>query len=206
MLNFRFLLRTDRHQCEGRGLERVVEDACAAGLRAVCLQELDLTPRLLWHLAEKIAAVCRRYQTRLFLSERVDLALAVGASGVVLTPDSMPVASARKAMPGALVGLMIRSADQAVTSGQDPPDFLLFGPVFERFDVQKPGSKHRLADLQQTAEVVDVPVFAFGGVTPLNVVRCIEAGAYGVSMMSMVMSSPNVGLLVESYQRALGEL
>ncbi len=206
MLDFHFLLRTDRHQCEGRGLDRVVEDACSAGVRAVCLGELDLSSRLLWHLASKIAAVCQRYNARLLLTDRVDLAVAVGAAGVVLTSESMPVEAARKVMAGGLIGLAIHSASETATSSARRPDFFLFGPVFEEFVVQRSSSKNRLGQLAEAVRSAGIPVFAYGGVTPLNVPRCLEAGAHGVSMMSMAMSSPNVGLLIEAYARALGDL
>lgn len=206
MLDFRFLLRTDRHQCEGRGLDRVVEEACGAGLRALCLGELDLSPQYRWHLADKISAVCRRYGTHLFLMDRADLAVAVHAHGVILTPDSLPIAAARTAMPGGTMGLMLSRSEQIPATAADPPDFFLYGPVFERFEMQNPSSPNRLKELTEVAAMTEVPVFAFGGVTPLNVPRCLEAGAYGVSMLSMVMSSPNVGLLIEAYDRALGRL
>ena len=95
-VDFRVYLVTDRTQTGGRPLASVVEDALKAGLRAVQVREKDVTTRELLALASALLTCCRRYGARLFINDRIDVVLAIGADGVHLRADSVPISVARR--------------------------------------------------------------------------------------------------------------
>jgi thiamine monophosphate synthase len=48
-------------------------------------------------------------------------------------------------------------------------------------------------------EGVKLPVFALGGITPARVPECLTAGAFGVAVMSGVMSPKGAGIQAKHY-------
>src|SRR5256712_2631189 len=121
----RLILVTDRRATD-RDLLEVVEAALGAGLPAVQLREKDLPGRALLALAERLRAATARRGALLFVNDRVDVALAVGADGVHLGAGSMPAPAARR-----LVGAagMVGVSTPAPGRGASDSRFLFFCPV-----------------------------------------------------------------------------
>ena len=94
--DFDLYLVTDRNQTQRRALLWVLERALEGGVRAVQLREKDLSGRDLFQLASKTRELCDRYQAKLFVNDRIDIALAVDAAGVQLGKGSIPIETARR--------------------------------------------------------------------------------------------------------------
>src|SRR5439155_26017354 len=84
------VLVTDRHASAGRDLVAVVAAALDAGLPAVQLRDKDLPGGPLFALAERLRAAAAQTGALLFVNDRLDVALAVGADGVHLGGGSVP--------------------------------------------------------------------------------------------------------------------
>ena len=106
------MLVTDRRATAGREMLDVVRRALDAGLPAVQLRDKDLPGRALFALAEALRAATSRSGAQLFVNGRVDLARAVGADGVQLGVESLPLEVARALLPAdALVGRSTHAVD-----------------------------------------------------------------------------------------------
>jgi len=206
MIDFRLYLVTNRALCAAGPLEAVVDQACGAGVRAVQLREKDLSGGDLHGLAAKMREVTRRREARLFVNDRADIALGVGADGVHCTESGIPVALVRRLCPDALVGASSHSLERAVEAGEAGADFVLFGPVFPTPSKAKYGAPQGLDALSSVAKGVGVPVFAIGGITPENAHLCLEKGAAGVGVISAILSAQDVPAAVEAFHRSLGSL
>ena len=99
MIDFKLYLVTGRAFCAPRPLESVVDEACAAGVRAVQLREKDLSGRELHGLAVVLRDVTRRRGSRLLINDRADVALGVGAEGVHCPESGLPVGVVRGVWP-----------------------------------------------------------------------------------------------------------
>ena len=108
-------LVTDRHQTGGRPLVPLIEQAVIGGLRAVQVRERDLATRDLFALAQELRAPLRARGVRVLINDRVDLVLALGADGVHLRADSLPVAVARRLLGSdRVIGVSAHSVDEVV--------------------------------------------------------------------------------------------
>jgi thiamine-phosphate pyrophosphorylase len=206
MIDFRLYLVTDRAVCVSGALETVVDRACAAGVRAVQLREKDLSAKALHELAVTMREVTRRSRSRLFINDRADIALGVGADGVHCPEGGLPVRLVKRICPDALVGASAHRLERAKEAAAAGADFVLFGPVFATPSKARFGKPQGLDALAAVAREAGVPVLAIGGITPENAHLCLDKGAAGVGVVSAVLAAENVPASVEAFRRSLGGL
>ena len=188
MLNFRLYFVTDRKQTANRPLVDVVHAALDGGVRAVQLREKDLEGRELYELAEQLRDLTTRYQARLLINDRIDVALAVEADGVHLGHNSFPVAAARRLIGlDRLIGVSTHS-QQEIAAAQGA-DFIVFGPVYYTPSKAAYGEPQGLKRLQEAVAHSPVPVFAIGGIKTDRVAEILETGARGIAMISAISAA-----------------
>ena len=170
----------------------VLERALDGGVRAIQLREKDLGGKELFELADKISVRCQRYKAQLFVNDRIDVALAVGAAGVQLGKTSLPIETARALLgPGKLIGYSTHALDEAMQAEHSGADFVLFGPVYFTPSKAAYGAPQGVAALKEIVEKVALPVYAIGGVNATNLAITMTAGIHGVALISAIMSARN---------------
>jgi len=188
--SFDLYLVTDRTQTRGHDLLWVLEQALAGGVKAVQLREKDLGGKELFHLAEKTRNLCERYDAALFINDRVDVALGVDAAGVQLGKASLPIETARSLLgPHKLIGASIHSLMEGQQAERAGADFVLFGPVYFTPSKAAFGAPQGLASLAKIVEMLSLPVYAIGGVTPNNTTSVQRVGARGVALIAAIMAA-----------------
>ncbi|WP_447979677.1 thiamine phosphate synthase [Candidatus Nitrospira bockiana] len=192
-VDFRVYLVTDRQQTAGRPLVPLLQEALSAGVRAVQVREKDLDTRPLLELGREVLALARPYGARVLINDRVDLALALGADGVHLRADSMPVRAARRLLrPDQLLGVSTHAPDEVVAAETEGADFVVLGPIYDTPSKRAYGAPIGLAALAEAARRCRIPIFAIGGIGPKQVREVREAGAFGVAVISAIMSAGDV--------------
>ena len=112
------------------------------------------------------------------VSARVDVALAVGAAGVHLPEQDLPVVEARHLLPDGLVGRSVHSLAAAREAEAEGADYVVFGPVFAT-DSHPGQPATGLERLREVAQGLGIPVLAIGGVDETTAALCRQAGAAG---------------------------
>ena len=190
LIDFRLYFVTDRQQTAGRSLLDVVHSALDGGARAVQLREKDLEGRALHQLAAQLRELTTRYQARLLINDRLDVALAVEADGVHLGQTSFPVAVARRLLgPGKLIGVSTHSPEEiAAAAGAD---FLVFGPVYATPSKAKYGEPQGLIRLRQAVAQSPIPLLAIGGISVERTAEILSTGVHGIAVISALSAAPN---------------
>jgi thiamine-phosphate diphosphorylase len=118
---------------------------------------------------------------RLFINDRLDVALSVPTVGVQLGHGSLPVSAARALNPLWWIGVSVHDLAEAEAARLSGADYLVVGPVFAT--ASHPGRDPLgLAKLQQiVAAAGELPVIAIGGISIDRVREVRGAGAYGVA-------------------------
>lgn len=203
-LGFSLCLVTDRSTVKG-SLEEAVEACLAAGLKAVQLREKDLAVRDLLSLAQRLREATRQAGAKLFVNDRTDVALAVGADGVQRTGASLPVAVLRSICPpGFQIGASVHSTAEARIAEPEGADFLIFGPIFDTPSKRQYGPPQGLSALERVASAVRLPVLAVGGITPPRVAEVLRAGAAGVAVIGAILGVERPADAVKAFLDALG--
>ncbi len=173
---------TDRHAiASGDVFPRIVE-AVRAGVDLVQVREKDLGTRPLLELVAAAVAAARGTQSRVVVNDRLDVALAAGASGIHLGTQSLPAEAVRRLVaPGFLVGVSCHLLDEALAAERARADYIFLGPIFPTPSKAAFGPPLGLDKLREVRAQVKIPIVAIGGVTVERVKACLEAGAAGIA-------------------------
>jgi len=180
------MLVTDRHATGDRDLVDVVVRALDAGLPAVQLREKDLTGRALLALAERLRKATAARGAALFVNDRLDVALAVGADGVHLGERSFPVDVARVVLSHATIGASVHDVADAAASAAD---FVFFGPVFATPSKALFGEPQGTVRLAEAVRAAAVPVLAIGGIDRETVAAVRATGAHGMAVIRAILAA-----------------
>lgn len=153
------------------------------------------------------AEACREAGVPLLVDDHVDLALAVEANGVHLGQHDLPVEAARRVLgPGGLIGATASTASEAVAAEAAGADYVGFGPVFPTGSKANPTAVRGLIGLRAACAAVSIPVIAIAGITVERVHDAMEAGAYGVAVMTAVTTAPDVERAAAAFREAVDEV
>jgi len=201
-IDFRFYLITDRKLIPNpQFLIPAVARALKGGVKAVQLREKDLNTRELLKLAYKMRTLTDKYKAKLFINDRFDIALAVGADGVHLAQNSIPVHAVRKALHTSrithhasrfLIGVSTHSLKEAKEAEKGGADFITLGPLYTTPSKRKYGKPVGLDTLRTVSGRIKIPIFAIGGIKGDKINDVMEQGAYGAAMISEIFGADNI--------------
>jgi thiamine-phosphate pyrophosphorylase len=193
-INFRLYIITDRKLFTHYSfLFTAVQEALKGGVKAIQLREKDLTTRELLRLAYRMRKLTDKYGAMLFINDRLDIALAVGADGVHLTQNSISVNAVKNVVKNRLfIGVSTHSLKEAKDAQDGGADFITFGPIFRTPSKLKYGEPVGTEALKEVVLRLRIPVFAIGGVKVRKISEVKEAGAFGIAMISGIMSANNI--------------
>lgn len=201
MIDFKLYAITDRHQCAPTPLVDVISGLLDVGVKGIQLREKDLSDTALIKLAQPIAALCQNYDAKLFINTHINVARDVGAAGVHLPAKAESVGSVKETETGDnfYIGCSVHSLDAAKRREVEGADFLTYSPIYPTASKPGYGPTVGTVSLAEVAEGVKLPVFALGGITPDRVRECFATGAFGVAVMSGVMSPKGAGGQAKRY-------
>ena len=189
-IDFNLYLITGRAETLGRNLEFVVEEALRGGVRAVQLREKGLASKELYETAYELRRLTSRHGAKLIVNDRVDIALAVEADGVHIGAESLPIYKVRRLLgERMLIGVSCHNQIQAITAQEMGADFISFGPVYYTASKAPYGEPVGLDKLLLVTEMLQIPVFALGGINLQNCAEVVSCGVHGVAVISAVMSA-----------------
>jgi len=155
------------------------------GARASARETLEWTRRAL--------ALRRSRELLVIVNDRVDVARALrdeGCDGVHLGQTDAPPSVARELLgPEALIGLSTHTPAQVVLAGEEPVDYLGFGPVFP---TATKGYARGLGPERAwiAAEAGALPLFPIGGIDASNAGELERIGRAAVSSAVLAADDP----------------
>jgi thiamine-phosphate diphosphorylase len=154
---------TDERIARRPDLDRVAQQLAAGGREDLAFHARGRALSGLEHF--ELASHLGRYApAHLFVNDRLDVALAVGAAGVQLGQGSLAPEDARRLSAGWWIGKSVHDLREAAAAHAGGADYLLVGPVFPTatHPDRAPLGFGRLQEIVG----VGLPVIAIGGVTP----------------------------------------
>jgi thiamine-phosphate diphosphorylase len=195
----RLLLVTDDHLLCRRELVEVCCAAVTGGVTAIQVRLKEATDA-------ECAAIVRRLlaavSVPVFVNDRFDLAVAVGAHGVHLGADDLPLEEARRRAPaGFWIGASVGSFGESLRAG--PADYWGIGPLHPTSTKPDAGVPLGLSAARELRALAgNLPCVVIGGVRPADVGPALAAGFVGVAVSGGILNSEDVAGAARAYSKA----
>ena len=191
----------------GRNVVEAVDRSLKGGARFFQLRDKEGPVIETWEYGRRVAALCSEPGADLLVNDRADLAVSLNAAGVHRPWRGLPLSAIRQVCgQDALVGVSTHGRDELDAAVGAGADFVTLSPVFEVTSKPDAGEPLGVERFGQMARSVDIPVFALGGITPERVEACMEAGAFGVAVMSGIVAADDPEEATRSYLEVLSDL
>ena len=137
---------------------------------------------------------------RLFVNDRVDIAIALGLGGVQLPSRSFETADVRRSTGHKLrIGVSTHSLEDIRQAERGGADFVVFGPVYET--ASKPGHPgFGIGALREAVHTTAIPVYAVGGITLTRIREVAATGVSGVAGISAFAEVESLKRLMQATQ------
>jgi len=182
----------DTQALERHNYLEVAKQAISGGARIIQLRDKLLSKKELLAIAEGLNNLCKEKKVLFLVNDYLDIALAVGADGLHLGQEDLPLKVARKLLPlDKIIGCSTRTIEQATAAESDGADYLAVGSMYpttskEKAEIVGPDR------LRQIKQIVTSPIVAIGGITADNATEIIAAGADAVAAISAVLRTDDV--------------
>lgn len=170
-----------------------------AGARVVQIRIKEGSTRAALAYGSEAVRLARRAGLLVVVDDRVDWALALGADGVHVGQDDMPVREVRRIAPGLLVGASAGTPAEMAAALADRPDYVGVGPVFRTTSKSDAGDPLGPEGLRRLSiQAGSVPVVAIGGINPANAAAVWAAGVAGIAVIAAVAEAADPAAAVRA--------
>ncbi|HHT03618.1 MAG TPA: thiamine phosphate synthase [Bacteroidales bacterium] len=169
--------------------------ALESGVRFVQLRMKDASMEELVLIGKLIRKECDKYNAIFIIDDYVELVNEIGAKGVHLGKEDMPIKEARKILgKDKIIGATANTYEDIVKHYNDGADYIGLGPL--RFTNTKQGLSPILGvegykDIinKCRANNIDIPIYAIGGIKLEDIVGLNSVGVYGLAISSLILES-----------------
>ena len=199
-------LVTARYDWKEEDFLKKVEEACRSGVTLVQLREKECSTREYYELAKKVKTITDTYQIPLIIDDRVDICLAVDASGVHIGADELPVEVVRNMIGNdKILGVTAKTVERALEAEQHGADYLGVGAIYPTTTkvITQPTS---IETLKKIATTVSIPIVAIGGIKEDNMEPLKGTGIAGVAIVSEIMKADNIQEKCQSLRKKVAKI
>lgn len=183
-----------------------VELACQNGVTMVQLREKESSTHDFYELALKVRQLTDQYQIPLIINDRVDICLAVDASGVHIGDKELPVDVVRKLIgPTKWLGVTAKTVERGLEAKRQGADYLGVGAIFPT-TTKVQTKQTSIETLKNIINEVGLPVVAIGGIKEENILNFEKTGIDGVAIVSEIMQAKNVTEKVKSIKKLVNQI
>jgi thiamine-phosphate pyrophosphorylase len=203
MKNLNFYFITDS-RLSNKGNISDVKAAVSAGAWIIQYREKNLSPQAMIDEAKKLKRICEG-KTIFLINDKVDVCLAVDADGVHLGQGDMDLPTAQSLLGSKIIGVTVHNVDEAVAAQKGGAAYVGVSPVYCTFTKDDAGDACGTEMIERIRKAITIPIVAIGGITKLNAVDVIKAGADSVAAISAVVQSDDVRKEVEEFNKIIQE-
>lgn len=198
MKNDNYRLQFITHYNENYSYEDSAKIALEGGCRWIQLRIKDAEEKFLEQMALRVQSMCREYGATFIIDDNVLLAKKIGADGVHLGKNDMPVAQARQILGEKfIIGGTVNSFEDILYHLKNgTPDYFGCGPF--RFTSTKKNlapvlgfEGYRDIVLKMREKGAEIPLVAIGGITKEDIPQLLECGVNGIALSGSIINAGN---------------
>ena len=171
--------------------------ALEGGCKWIQLRMKGATDNEVRPIALEAMKLCKETGATFIIDDRVELAMEIGADGVHLGKNDMPIAEARKILGNkAIIGGTANTFDDVKAHYEASANYIGCGPY--KFTT----TKERLSPIlglegysdivsKMKANGISIPIVAIGGITAADIPLIMNTGVTGIAVSGAVLRSDN---------------
>lgn len=179
---------------DGVDHSELAEKACQGGAKLIVLRAPRKSYKELLPMANKTLKICRKFEASLIINSNVMLAKEIGADGVQLGVDDMPIDQARMLLGDeAYIGGAANNVDEIEYCMKLGASYVYVGPFSYTHSKYRhlntlgfAGYRDIVCQMRQKG--LDIPLFAKGGIAIDDVPFLSAIGLYGVAVSTAISS------------------
>ena len=174
-----------------------VRIALEGGCRWIQLRMKEASSEEIIPIAQEAMAMCRKYGATFIIDDHVELVKLLGADGVHLGKNDMPIGEARRILgKNFIIGGTANTFEDVRMHAEADADYIGCGPF--RFTTTKKNLSPVLGlegytDIvsKMKAEGINLPIVAIGGITKEDIPSLMKTGITGIAISGSVLRAEN---------------
>lgn len=192
-MNYDLYVITDQRISHGKSHFEVAEAALAGGATVIQFRDKEMVEAEAIEVCGKIYKLTKKKGVPFIVNDRIEVAKAVGADGVHLGQEDLPLGFARKVLgKDKIIGVSVKTVKQALKAVEKGVDYLGVGPIYPTATKSDVGKALGIVRLKEIKKVVNIPIVAIGGINEDNLEEVLNVGIDGVAVISAVVSAPDI--------------
>lgn len=188
----------------GRSNADVVAAMLDAGVRIIQYREKTKKMGLKYEECLRLRDMTREAGAAFIVNDDIDLALLVGADGVHVGQEDLPVAAVRTLVGEKMaVGLSTHSPQQARAAVSHGADYIGVGPIFATQTKDDVCAPVGLEYLDFVVREIDLPFVAIGGIKEHNLAEVAAHGARCLALVTEITQAQDIKMKIASLLHVL---
>lgn len=181
--NYILYLVTDKNLADDILVEKV-KGAILGGVNVVQLRDKNIDSKTMLQRAKRLKELTEGHNVPLIINDRLDIALAVGADGLHVGQEDLPIETCKKYFKG-IIGVSASNKLQAIKAYESGADYIGYGAIFST----ESKSNYNLInnEISEIKKNIKVPLIGIGGIKHHHVKELVKQGLDGVAVISAIM-------------------
>jgi len=179
---------------------RIPEIIAESGVGLIQVRDKHASPRAVFEASKGLVDRLSTKDVRVIVNDRPDIAAMIGAGGVHVGQDDLPVEAARACCGGGLwVGVSTHNLEQFQQATTTSADYIAVGPIFATATKENPDPVVGLDLIRAARRLTRKPLVAIGGITVESAESVYRAGADSIAVVSDLLLAPKPALRAAEY-------
>jgi thiamine-phosphate pyrophosphorylase len=177
----------------GQTATEIAEAALRGGITMLQWREKKAPLAEVLETGRAIRDLCHTYRVPFIVNDRIDVAMLLGADGVHLGQEDIPLGEARKLLGDqAIIGISTGTFAEAQAAQAGGADYVGVGAIFATATKADAGEPIGTDLLTAIAQHLALPQVGIGGIQETNAASVYAAGADGIAVVSAITETTDV--------------
>jgi thiamine-phosphate pyrophosphorylase len=200
-----YCLTAEEHSAGRPNLE-VVKAMVDAGIRIIQYREKDKKLLYKYEECKKIRELTKEAGVTFIVNDDIHLAVAVGADGVHIGQEDLPIEEVRKLVgEQMIIGLSTHSPQQAQAAVTRGADYIGVGPIFTTATKRDVCAPVGLAYLEYAVQNISIPLVAIGGIKEHNIKQVRQKGATCFALVTEIVGAADIAGKIRDIRKKIEE-
>jgi thiamine-phosphate pyrophosphorylase len=188
----------------GRSNADVVRAMLDGGIRIIQYREKTKKMGIKYEECLQLRAMTREAGAAFIVNDDIDLAMLVGADGVHVGQEDLPVEAVRTLVgQDTAIGLSTHAPREARAAMAAGADYIGVGPIFATHTKDDVCAPVGLEYLDFVVSQIDLPFVAIGGIKEHNLAEVVRRGGRCAALVTEITEAPDIGRRIQTLRDVL---